>query len=252
MTAQRTKAAEETPWYYIADLWYTGSEPWFYDATKLPGTKVLEENHAAIREEIESVLRRHGDEFRPNFTPYAWTEPGWKTVNLYSYFLKYPKNCERFPRIAEIVERIPGMCLAQIAVLEPHVRLKAHRGDTNALIRSHLGIVVPEGDLGIKVGRETRRWEEGRVLAIQIAHRHYAWNRTDAHRVVLVVDVMRPPFLDRRYEVASRALAAIAMKLVATRFPALKRIPHWLTRAIHAGLAPLFRLRLWLQRRTGL
>jgi aspartyl/asparaginyl beta-hydroxylase (cupin superfamily) len=243
----------EPIFYYISPEWYKGGEPPFYDVEQLPTTKVLRENYPAIRREIEAYYADHDAEIEPNFTPYAYAEEGWRTVNLYSYFLRYGESCEKFPTIDRIVREIPGMSLAQVAVLYPNVRIKAHIGDTNALIRHHLGIVVPGGlpDIGIQVGRERKAWVEGDVLALQIARRHYAWNYTDRHRIVLVVDVFRPEYMDRRYEIASKALAAIAMKFCATKMPVLKRLPRPLVRGIHRVTAWVFRARLALQNALG-
>lgn len=243
----------EPVWYYLSNRWYSGRQPWFFDTSRLPGTKILEENFEAIRNEVLAYYDSHGESFRPNFTPYAFHEPGWKTINLYSYFLRYPEACARFPKTDAIVRSIPGMCLAQIAVLEAGVRLKAHLGDSNALVRSHLGLRVPAGlpDLCMQVGREKRCWEEGRVFAISIAHRHTAWNLSDQHRVVLIVDVFLPEYIERRYEIAGNALAVIFMKWCATRVPALKKLPGPVVLAIHAMLGRVARMRLWAQRRFG-
>ncbi len=254
MSQQTAAAAAEPLFFYITPEWYKGREPRFYDTAKLPWVKVLEDAYPELREEIERVFARGDDGAAANFTPYAYAEEGWRTVNLYSYFLRYDDACRRFPTVDRVVRQIPGMCLAQIAVLEPRTRIKAHMGDCNALIRTHLGLRVPGSlpEIGIRVGREEQAWQEGRCLAIQIAHRHYAWNQTDHRRLVLVVDVIRPEYADQRYAVAGRALAAIAMKWFATKFPVTKRLPRPVTRAIHAALAPVFRLRLFVQRHLGL
>jgi len=240
----------EPVFYYVAPGWYKGSEPCFYDVETLPGTKLLRENYAAIRREVEAYYAEHGHEIGANFTPYRYSEKGWRTVNLYSYFLRYEENCKKFPVIDSVVSRIPGMCLAQVAVLEPRTRIKAHFGDTNAIVRSHLGLVVPGDlpDIGIQVGRERKCWKEGDVLALQIARRHYAWNFTDRTRLVLVVDTFRPEYMDRRYEIAGNVLGAIATKYFATKFPILKKLPRPVVLAIHWPLGKLFRFRLWLQR----
>lgn len=247
-------AAPEPVYTYLTGEWYKGSEPSFYDVETLPGTRILRENYAAIRREVEDFYATRGEEIEANFTPYAYAEKGWRTVNLYSYFLRYHENCAKFPVIDSVVRQIPGMCLAQVAVLEPHTRIKAHFGDTNVLVRSHLGLVVPGTlpEIGIQVGRERQCWKEGDVLAIQIARRHYAWNQTDRHRIVLVVDVFRPEYLARRFAISGNVLAAIATKWAATRLPVLKKVPAPLVRAIHWPLARLFQLRLWLQERFGI
>ncbi len=248
-----TKRSPEPVFYYVTPEWYKGSEPGFYDVEQLPGTKVLRENYAAIRREIVAFYEARGAEITANFTPYAYEEQGWRTINLYSYFLRYEENCRKFPVVDSVVRQIPGMCLAQIAVLDPKTRIKAHFGDTNVIVRSHLGIVVPGDlpDIGIQVRRERKCWQEGDVLALQIANRHYAWNFTDRHRIVLVVDTFRPEYMDRRYAIAGNVLAAIAMKWVATKVPATKRIPRWLARAIHKPLGLVFRTQLWVQRTFG-
>lgn len=246
--------AVEPIWYYVDGSWYKGSLPWFPDAEALPGTQILRDHWKTIRAEVEEAWQEEPGRFQPNFTPYAWREPGWKTVNLFSYFLRNRENCERFPKTTAIVESIPNMCLAQIAVLQPNTTLKAHFGDTNAVVRSHLGLIVPGGlpELGLRVARETRTWHEGEVFAITIAHRHKAWNHTDRRRVALVVDVIRDEYVGQKYEIAAKALTAIGMKFFATKFPRLKKLPRPLVRAIHAVGWPLFRARLWAQDRLGL
>lgn len=237
--------------YYVTRGWYQGDSPVFFDPATLPGTRILEDNWRIIKDEIEAYYAEHAEAFQPNFTPYAYKEQGWKTINLYSYFLKYRGNCEKLPRTDEIVSRIPGMSMCQIAVLDPHTRIKAHFGDTDAIIRSHLGIRVPGGlpELGLRVRRRRVTWEEGKVFAFCIAHRHYAWNYTDQPRIALVVDTFKEQYMARRYAIAGNALAAIVTKAIATRFPITKKIPPPLARAIHRPLGWFFRFALFLQRR---
>lgn len=244
---------DEPAAFYLDGRWPRSTTPPFFDVSELPGTHILQENFEAVRDEIVAHYGANPEAFRPNFTPYAYREEGWKTVNLCSYFLEYPENRREFPTVDRVVRKIPGMCMAQIAVLAPRTRVKAHFGDTNAVIRSHMGIVVPAGlpDLGIRVEREEREWREGEVFALSIAHRHFAWNDTDRHRIVLVVDVIRPELADRRYQIASKALAAITMKFIATKFPATKRTPRAFLPIVHGALALAFRLRLWVQRSIG-
>ena len=240
---------KEKIYYYRTKEWYKGPQPHFYNASDFPGTIILESNYEIIRQEIESVYASKTGAFKPNFTPYGRMS-GWKTANLYSYFFKYPWVCRKFPKLHEIVRQIPGMCMTQIAVLEPHTRIRAHFGDTNAIVRSHLGIIVPGRlpELGIKVGSEEKGWEEGKVFSFCIVHRHCAWNFTDKPRIVLLVDTIRREYMDERYKIAGNTLALIGMKIFASKFPALKKIPLWLTKDIQYSIGLIFRLYLFLQR----
>jgi len=244
----------EPIFFYVHGDWYKGRLPTFYDPSDLPATRILEDNFSVIKEEIESFYAAHPGDFAANYTPYAYREEGWRTVNLYSYFLRYHRSCERLPRLDEIVRTIPGMSLVQVGVLLPHTRLKAHFGDTSAIIRSHLGITIPGKlpEVGLRVGREVRGWEEGRVLSFCNAHRHFAWNDTDRPRIALIVDVMRDEHMRDRYAIAAKALAAMVTKALATRYPRLKRTPAPLTTVTHRGIGVGFRLLLAAQRRFGI
>ncbi|MCB0755342.1 MAG: aspartyl/asparaginyl beta-hydroxylase domain-containing protein [Flavobacteriales bacterium] len=247
------KKKPEPVYYFLSNKWYKGQFPVLYDPTTLPGTKVLTENYELIKSEVLSYLLDNMDSLKPNFTPYDYQEEGWKTINLYSYFLKYPANCNLFPETTKLMEQVPGMCGAQIAVLKPGTRIKAHLGDTNAIIRSHLGILIP-GDLpelGFRIGTEEICWKEGGVFSFCIVHRHYAWNYSSKYRVMFQLDVIHPEYYNRRFEIASKTLALISMKLFATRFPAAKKISIAVTSVIQWILHWPFRFLLYLQRVFG-
>ena len=66
---------------------------------------------------------------------------------------------------------------AYFSLLRPHTRLAAHCGPTNARLRAHLGLVVPEGDCEIVVGGEARRWAEGKVLLFDDSFEHEVHGR---------------------------------------------------------------------------
>jgi aspartyl/asparaginyl beta-hydroxylase (cupin superfamily) len=74
--------------------------------------------------------------------------------------------------------------------------INPHRGPTNMRVRCHLGIKVPDGDCAIRVGGETRRWQEGRCLVFDDSLVHEAWNHTDEDRIVLIVDLWHPGLSD--------------------------------------------------------
>jgi len=79
-------------------------------------------------------------------------------------------------------------------VFEPGKHLPSHRGPYNGVVRLHLGLTVPEPaeNLGIRIGDQICRWQEGHALIFDDAHEHEAWNHTASPRVVLFVDFVKP------------------------------------------------------------
>jgi hypothetical protein len=244
----RTAKIPEKVYYYLSNVWYKGGMPTFYQSDSWELTSLLKANYPKIKEEIEAYYAQNSDEMPSNFTPYDYREKGWKTLNLYTYGLRYKANCKRFPVLDSVVRKIPGMTMTQIAVLEPGVRIKAHLGDTNSIIRNHMGISIPGKlpDIGLRVGQTEVCWEEGEVFSFCIVHRHYAWNYTTSYRIALIVDIIHPDFADRIAAVCAESLALIAMKFVATKFKFLKNLPRPVTRFLQLCLSIPVKIWLWI------
>jgi aspartyl/asparaginyl beta-hydroxylase (cupin superfamily) len=242
-------ALPEPLYFYLTGNWYTGKMPNFYDVSQMESTRILEENYSRLKDEILRFFETNEADLKPNFTPYNYKEEGWRTINLHAFMLQSPENIAKLPVLNEVARSIPNMVTAQVAVLEPRTRVKAHFGDSNAIIRNHLGIVVPGKypDLGFRNGSKEQCWEEGKVLAICIAHRHYVWNNTDHKRIIVLLDTIHPAYAHKKLWICSGLLSAAVLKLIATRFPITRKTPHGLLRAFHKIVALPIMLILWAQ-----
>lgn len=219
------------PFYFITGEWFKGNLPAFFENSEYPMTALLENNAEMIIAEIEEFYRRDSGQLSTNFVPYNVDVTGWNTMSLFSYGIVNQKFLKFLPKTWNLLKDYPGLSLVMVSVLNPGVRLKAHFGDTDAIVRNHLGVVIPAEPpvAGIRIRNQTRGWQRGKVLSFCVLNRHYAWNFSPKPRIVLIIDFIRPEFLDRQREIEGKVLAAEGMKLMATKFPVLKRIPNWLT-----------------------
>ena len=78
--------------------------------------------------------------------------------------------------------------LAPGAHIVPH---RGYEGYSGYVLRLHLGLDVPAG-CGIRVGTETKGWQEGKCLVFDDSFEHEAWNRGDRTRTVLLCDFLNP------------------------------------------------------------
>lgn len=84
---------------------------------------------------------------------------------------------------------------AGFSVMLQHTKITPHRGYTQRVLRTHLGLVVPavpSTQLALRVGREVRGWQEGGWLLFDDTLEHEAWNHSDCLRIVLLMDLRRP------------------------------------------------------------
>ncbi|MFP4133045.1 MAG: aspartyl/asparaginyl beta-hydroxylase domain-containing protein [Halothece sp.] len=168
----------------------------FLECNQFPWIVELEKNWEVIRQELDDLLEIV--EQLPNFQQISAdqyrisSDNLWKTFFFYGYGFKAEQNCQRCPKTTELIEKIPGMKTAFFSILFPHKHIPEHRGPYKGVLRYHLALKVPQQGCQIRVGNETRSWEEGKSLVFDDTLPHEVWNQSDEIRVVLFVDVVRP------------------------------------------------------------
>lgn len=166
------------------------------DARAFAWTALLRERWEAIRAEALAVLRQPErvpllDEVSPDHRRIA--PPGkWRSFFLYGYGQRLDDNIARCPATAGVVAQVPALNSAFFSILAPGAYIPPHRGVTKGLLTCHLGLVVPDGPVRMRVGPETVRWADGATLVFDDTWQHEVWNDTDETRVVLLIQFGRP------------------------------------------------------------
>jgi beta-hydroxylase len=170
---------------------YVDVEKWF------PNYKRFEENYPAIREEAEELLEN--EEAIPEFHKVDKLQrfistndnKAWRTFIFKGFDKWLPKNCEQAPRTYNVLKQCPEITLAMFSILAPGKHIPPHVGFFRGVFRYHLGVIIPEGDVFIRVKGHEYRWKEGESVLFDDTFRHEVWNKSDGRRVVLFVDVFR-------------------------------------------------------------
>lgn len=228
-----------TPWYSVWGKRYAGDQPPFYDTTQLPWVKILEDNWEIMRDELMGLLASEPDRLKPYHinTSMSFPPEHWKVLGLYYWNLIMVENCKKCPRTVQLLRSIGGVTSFSISVLEPGSNINPHQGDTDAIIRCHVGLVIPGTlpDLGFQVGNEIRAWEEGKALPFCDAITHTAWNHTSKRRVILNLDVMRPEYLKQQNSICAHVLASSWLQMLYPRFPFLAETSGYLRKVFYHG-----------------
>ena len=68
--------------------------------------------------------------------------------------------------------------------MQPGTVVWPHTGPTNARLRLHLGLVVPEDykNVNLTVAEQTRYWEEGKVLTFDDSFEHSVMHHGEHYR----------------------------------------------------------------------
>ncbi len=177
----------------------------YFARADFPWLEAIEAETRAIRAELEGVLAA-GTGIRP----YAENEPGrpprqgplagnpdWSAYHLWQSGAPVPSAAAQCPRTLAALEpapmpRIRGRSpMALFSLLRPGTHIPPHHGMLNTRLICHLPLIVPDG-CALRVGGETRPWEEGRALVFDDSIEHEAWNRSGQLRAVLLFEIWRP------------------------------------------------------------
>ena len=169
-----------------------------FDSALFPWVARLEAEWRTIRRELDGVLAER--ERLPNLQDISPTQmsitrdDGWKTFIFHAYGYVSDENCRRCPETARLLSTIPNLEVAFFSILSPGKHIPAHKGMYKGLIRTHLGLIVPEPNekVRMQVGQSMIHWREGECVVFDDTYRHEVWNETDGWRVVLLIDVQRP------------------------------------------------------------
>ena len=146
--------------------------------------------------------------FRPAVRPRTWT-----VYLLHHMGVAIEQAVARCPRTVAAINLLPRACTDHawgdfiFSAMAGGAHLRPHCSVDNLRVRIHLGISIPD-KCSLRVGSETRAWEEGKCLVFEDSFEHEVWNRSDSRRIVLIVDLWHPDLSD----VEVRALTAAFRK----------------------------------------
>lgn len=187
-------------------------EPRFVDMDIMPWTAKVEENFEDVRTEVLSYIDSSGD-FSDAYNNYFLaTGSFWKSRSIIGWGLVTTRN---LPITLRLMTEI-GATNCTISRLDPGHTINRHRGETNAFVRCHLPVLVPEpaSQVMMDVGGELRHWVEGKLMGFIDINPHQAFNKTTKERIVLIFDVIRPKFSQYERQVRCHWLVHYSISVI--------------------------------------
>jgi aspartyl/asparaginyl beta-hydroxylase (cupin superfamily) len=121
--------------------------------------------------------------------------PDYGTANASEKALALRKKY--FPNLAEAIAQVNSVedsILRNVyfGTFHPGLDIKLHVNDNPHMNRGYLGLIVPEGDVAMKICHDLFHWEVGEFMVLDHSYPHCPHNYTPYDRTVLVVDFFKP------------------------------------------------------------
>lgn len=177
----------------------------FFERAEFPWLPEIEAATPALRTELDAVLADGagfeayitGSPDRPLPNNKLLNDPSWGAYYFWQNGAPVAEHAARCPATMAALALAPMPAIsgrspmALWSALKPGTHIAPHTGMLNTRLIVHLPLRAPEG-CAIRVGAETRSWEEGKALILDDSFEHEAWNRGTALRVVLLFEIWRP------------------------------------------------------------
>jgi aspartyl/asparaginyl beta-hydroxylase (cupin superfamily) len=195
----------------------------FFEREEFDWVPAIEAAAPAIREELLALLETSAE-----FRPYVEDHPdrpqrqfhhlnndtSWTALYLWRDGELVREVAERCPRTVDALGKVPLSRIgkrtpaALFSRLEAGAHIPPHSGMLNCRLICHLPLIVPTG-CWLRVGNETREWEEGKLLIFDDSIEHEAKNPTGELRIILLFDIWRPELSETERQGISAMFDAI-------------------------------------------
>ena len=162
----------------------------FPDPSRFPFVNALEAAFASILAEVQALAPGDFTESPDSLTTVegGYDETGWLWYPLFGARAgDHAANRARCPATARACTAVPGLVNASFSLFRPGTHLYPHHGEMANVLRCHLPLVIPAGDVALRAGGDEHRWQPGRCVIFDDTFEHDAWNRTASDRIVLIV-----------------------------------------------------------------
>lgn len=178
----------------------------FYESDEFDWAEAFEAAAPEMLAELEGLLDRQPGDFapyvqtrpdRPAAANHLRDDPSWGAHYLWEqgaivadHAALAPATLRALtlPPMPAITDRSP---MALYSLLRPGTHIKPHNGMLNTRLICHLPLIT-NPDCALRVGNETRGWEQGKLLIFDDSIEHEAWNRGAATRIILLFEIWRP------------------------------------------------------------
>ena len=198
----------------------------FFEPEDYPELTVFNDNFESILKELQTVLKAKSlnEVFMPWVEKelYDETNPdGWYVAPLFINGNKLDAVCKNFPELTKIAECVPGIISCSFSMLKPGTKIAPHFGYdeySDKILRYHMGLIIPEGDIAFKCKNEIKRWQPGKSFIFDDCLEHEAWNLSEEDRFVLIIDFLESFDEEKAKEISKTALPNEAIAIYFNEF----------------------------------
>jgi len=241
-------------WYNYWQPPYSSEEPKYVASGTFNWESDLLKVLPEIKSELMSILSARDGQLTKHYADEVNSSGAeWHTLAFKQWGIKVKSNLKQAPSLANWLRRHPRILSSSLNILNPGAKITEHQGDTDAIVRCHIGLEIPDGlpNVGFSVENEDRPWKENEILIFRDAFNHKAWNDSNKRRVILVVDYILDDYQNSKSRISINVRSFQILQLVVNKWKSLKSWSKGLHRFLFFQIKVLLYILLPIQKITG-
>lgn len=165
---------------------------YFYQPNQFGWTKILQSHYLAIKQEWHlspKHIRRPQKEIHRGKT-IEKADSKWDLVLLMDRDKVVADKRSLFPITMSLISQLPIYENLAFSVFYPGTETVPHKGWSKDIVRVHLAIETNSG-AALCCGGQSVSLKNGEILIFEDGEEHYAYNRSDQERTILMFDVLK-------------------------------------------------------------
>lgn len=177
----------------------------WHEASKYQTCKLLEDNWLAIKDEYFSSQSQQSDKPYTQHDMSFITGTEWRAAIL-TRWGTHQEDAKHYPQLMKLTADDHDIAeVIMFSVVKGKGKILPHCGPWNLRLTVHLGLKIPD-NCWIRVGNQTRTWQEGQCLVFDDSFEHEVANDSDDTRVILLVDIWHPSLTIQERKILQPAL----------------------------------------------
>jgi aspartyl/asparaginyl beta-hydroxylase (cupin superfamily) len=155
----------------------------FLNPSDYPFLKTIKDAYPTILDEYNSVIA----------DTQKWSESylhngKWDVIGFKFEGKDIPETKKIFPKTNQIFESLKDKIhTCGFSIMRAGCEIYEHVNDNHDVLRCHLCLIT-NPECALVVNDEIKKWEEGELLVFDDTNRHYAYNRGNKDRIIVLFD----------------------------------------------------------------
>jgi len=146
-------------------------------------------------EDLAPVMREEFETLKTVIQPSEY-RGGWDAYKLLDEGKWVEEACEACPQTSTLLKSLPicdsALSYVYFSLMAPGTVVEPHRGVSNAKIRCHVGLDVPNDSCFIDVDGKKKFWKNNKSFSFDDTFVHYVRNDSSQSRLILLIDFWHP------------------------------------------------------------